>query len=211
MRKKTLAFLSALVTLSCCLAGCGGGDEYNREKFYGVVRFSEESNGLVVYIPNLGDVVIPETEECRSCFNGEGNDGETYRLKAGDLIVITFRYEKSRDDGGVRIMETYPARFDGKARLIEALEENISFGKTDDGYTLSFPLAPETESAEIGDALYFRLHGGENGSSWQRLYATGLITGKADGIITVSLTIPEDGAEFLKYFHEMTVEREWTD
>ena len=58
--KKTLAFLSALVTLSCCLAGCGGGGEYNREKFYGVVRFSEESNGLVVYIPNLGDVVIPE-------------------------------------------------------------------------------------------------------------------------------------------------------
>ena len=78
-------------------------------------------------------------------------------------------------------------------------------------YTLSFPLAPETESAEIGDALYFRLHGGENGFSCQRLYATGLITGKADGIITVSLTIPEDGAEFLKCFHEMTVEREWAD
>ncbi len=211
MKKLSALTLSVLILLSC-LIGCSEGDKYNRERFYGVVRFLEESNQLVVYIPSIGDVVIPESESYCSCFDGhEENDDKSYQLKAGDLVAITFRYEKSWDDNSVQIMESYPAKFDRKAHLIEALKENISFGKIDSGYVLSFPSTAEIESAEIGDTLYFVQHGGENGRAYEKLYASGQITAKADGIITVALTIPEGETEFLNYFNKMTVELTWEE
>jgi len=208
--KKILVLALAVVTFLCCLVGCNMGDKYNRERFYGVVRFSEESNQLVVYIPSVGDVVIPESEGCCSCFDGhEENDKKNYQLKIGDFVSIHFRYEKSWDDNSVQIMEMYPAKFDRKAHLIEVLQENISFGKTDSGYVLSFPSTAEIECAEIGDTLYFIQHGGENGRAYKRLYASGEITAKEEGIITVALTILEGETEFLNYYNEMTVELVW--
>ena len=208
--KKRLALALAVVALLCCLVGCSGGDKYNRERFYGVIRFSEEINRLVVYIPSIGDVVIPESEGVCSCFDGHGeNEDKSYSLKAGDLVAINFRYEKSWDENSVKIMESYPARFDRKAYLIEALQENISFAKIDSGYVFSFPSTAEIESAEIGDTLYFVQHGGENGRAYKKLYATGVITAKSDGIITVSLTIHEDETEFLEKYCSMSVELRW--
>lgn len=210
--RKILSLVIALITLVCCLVGCSDGDKYNRERFYGVVRFSEESNQMVVYIPSIGDVVIPESEGCCSCFDGhEKNNDKAYQLKVGDLVSINFRYEKSWDDNSVRIMESYPAQFDRKAHLIEALKENISFAKIDGGYVLSFPSTDEIENAKIGDALYFIQHGGENGRAYKKLYAIGEITAKEDGIITVALTIPDGEAEFLNYYNEMTVELTWEE
>ena len=210
--KKLLALAVAVVVLLCCLVGCSEGDKYNRERFYGVVRFSEESNQLVVYIPKYGEVEIPENDGCCSCFDGhEENDDKNYQLKAGDLVSINFRYEKHWDDHGVQIMECYPGKFDRKAHLIEALKENIAFSKIDSGYMLSFPSTAEIESAEIGDTLYFVQHGGENGRAYKKLYASGEISAKADGIITVALTIPEGETEFLNYYNEMTVELTWEE
>ena len=210
--KKLIALTLAVVALLCCLAGCSEGDKYNRERFYGVVRFSEESNQLVVYIPSVGDVAIPESDSCCSCFDGhEENDDKSYQLKVGDLVAINFRYEKSWDENSVKIMESYPAKFDRKAHLIEALKENIYFGKTDEGYMLSFPSTTEIDSAEIGDSLYFIQHGGENGRAYKKLYASGEITAISEGIITVALAIPEGETEFLNYFNEMTVELTWEE
>lgn len=210
--KKLLALALAVVALLCCLVGCSEGDKYNRERFYGVVRFSEESNQLVVYIPSVGDVAIPESEGCCSCFDGhEENDDKTYQLKVGDLVSINFRYEKHWDDHGVQIMECYPGKFDRKAHLIEALKENIAFSKIDSGYMLSFPSTAEIESAEIGDTLYFVQHGGENGRAYKKLYAEGVITAKVDDIITVALTIHESETEFLNYYNGMTVELTWAE
>ena len=208
--KKRLALALAVVALLCCLVGCSKGDKYNRERFYGVIRFSEEINRLVVYIPSIGDVVIPESEGVCSCFDGHGeNEDKSYSLKAGDLVAINFRYEKSWDENSVKIMESYPARFDRKAHLIEALQENISFAKIDSGYVFSFPSTAEIESAEIGDSLYFIYHEGKNGFDGMILYATGVITAKSDGIITVSLTIHEDETEFLEKYCSMSVELRW--
>ena len=208
--KKLIALSLAVIALLCCLVGCSEGDKYNRERFYGVVRFSEESNQLVVYVPSIGDMVIPESEGCCSCFDGhEENEDKNYNLKVGDLVAINFRYEKSWDDNSVKIMESYPGRFDRKAHLIEALEENIAFYKDDSGYVLSFSETTQISSAKIGDTLYFVQHGGKDGRAYKKLYATGEITASADGIITVSLTIPEGETEFLNYYYEMTVELSW--
>ena len=205
--KKLIALALSMASLLCCLVGCSVGDKYNRERFYGVVRFSEECNQLVVYIPGIGDVAIPESDGCCSCFDGhDENDDKNYQLKTGDLVSINFRYEKSWDDNSVQIMESYPSRFDRKAHLIEALEENISFAKTDSGYVLSFPSPAEVDSAKIGDTLYFIKHGGYNGRAYKMLYAEGVITAMADGIITVTLTFRQDESEFLNYYNEMTVE-----
>lgn len=208
--KKVLALTLAVASLLCCLVGCSEGDKYNREQFYGVVRFSEELDRLVVYIPSVGDVEIPENEGCCPCFDGhEPNDDHSYQLKAGDLVKINFKYEKGWDNNSVKIMESYPARFDRKAGLIEVLEEKISFGKTDAGYEISFPSTDEIDSAEVGDTLYFIQHGGYDGRAYMKMYASGEITSKEDGIITVALTIPEGETEFLNYFSEMTVELTW--
>ena len=208
--KRLIALGVAVAALLYCLVGCSEGDKYNREKFYGVVRFSEESNQLVVYIPSIGDVAIPESEGCCSCFDGhEENEEKNYQLKAGDLVSINFRYEKSWDENSVKIMESYPAKFDRKAHLIETLKENISFGKNDEGYVLSFPSTSEIDSAKIGDKLYFVQHGGKNGRAYKKLYAEGVITAKADGIITVALAIHDGETKFLNYFNEMTIELTW--
>ena len=91
------------------------------------------------------------------------------------------------------------------------MEENISFGKTDAGYEISFPSTAEIDSAEIGDTLYFIQHGGYDGRAYKKLYASGEIIAKADEIITVALTIPEGESEFLNYYNEMTVELTWEE
>lgn len=208
--KKLIALVLTVAAACSLFVGCNAGDGYTRERFYGVVRFSEEVDRLVVYIPNIGDVEIPESEGCCSCFDGhEKNDDYSYQLKAGDLVSINFRYKKSWDDHGVQIMEISPAKFDRKAHLIEALRENISFAKVDGGYELSFPSTEEIDSAEIGDTLYFIQRGGRDGRAYRKLYASGEIIARSDGIITVMLTIPEGASEFLNHFCDMTVELTW--
>ena len=205
--KKLLALLLTLAAFSYCFIGCSVGDKYNHEKFYGVVRFSENCNRLVIYIPNIGDVEIPESEGYCSCFNGhEENDDYSYTLKSGDLVAINFRYEKSWDNNSVAIMESYPARFDRKAHLVEALAENISFDKADEGYVLSFPKDKKTAGTKIGDSLYFIYHEGKNGFDSTRLYATGEIVSKTDGIITVALTLHGEESEFLAKYTSISIE-----
>ena len=206
-----LSFL-LMLCMGISLFGCSVGDKFNRERFYGVVRFSEECNQLVVYIPKVGDVEIPEHTRCVSLLD-EYEEAENHqcRLKAGDYVVINFRYEKSWDENSVKVMEMYPAKFDRRADSIEVLQENISFGKTDGGYEFSFPSTAETESAELGDTLYFVQNGGKNGVAYKKLYAEGVITSKSDGMIAVALTIPEGETEFLKYYNTMTVELTWVD
>ena len=206
--KKLIALV--VIVLLFCLVGCSEGDKYNRERFYGVVRFSEESNQLVVYIPSIGDVAIPESEGCCSCFDGhEPNDDYSYQLKVGDLVKINFRYEKSWDDNSVKIMESYPAKFDRKAGRIEALRENISFFKDDSRYVFSFPSTAEIDSADVGDTLYFIYHEGKNGRDFMKLYAQGEVISKTSDIITVNLTICDDEKDFLKNYCNMTIELEW--
>lgn len=204
--------LISLLILFICFTGlvsCSENDKYTYERFYGVVKFLDESNQLVVYIPNVGNVVIPESDSCCSFF--DDNKNENYQLKEGDFIIIHFKFEKSWDNHNIEIMEIYPARFSKKAYLIEALKENISFYKTEDKYLLSFPVTTEIESADIGDTLYFVYHSGENGCAYAKLNAEGEIVGLNDGIITVSLSMLDNEYDFFKYFNKMTIEVTWNE
>ncbi|MBQ8719823.1 MAG: hypothetical protein IJY65_02195 [Clostridia bacterium] len=209
--RKPLSFVIAVIIALISLVGCGEAQQsYNSEAFYGVVRFSPYAERLVVYIPEHGDVEIPECDDICGCFNGHGDaDDDSYQLKAGDLVEIWFRYEKS--DDGVSIMESYPARFSSEAYSINAYAENITYEKRDGGYTISLPTTAETESAEVGDTVYFVLHGGNDGRAFRQNYAEGEISEKADGIITVPLTMHGDENEFLKNYRNMTAELIWED
>ena len=198
------------VTLFSCLLGCHEINQYEHEAFYGVVKFSEEADRTIIYIPSIGDVEIPENEGCCSCFDGhEPNEDYSYQLKSGDLVKINFSYEKSWDDNGVKIMESYPARFDRASGIIEVLREYISFGKDENGYVFSFPTTDQIENAEIGDTLYFVYHEGENGQDSTYLYATGEITDTEYGITTVRLSIIKEESVFLKKYSCMSVELNW--
>lgn len=204
MKKVVSVLLSAVLLV--CLVGCGG-EKYNFESFTGVVRLSEETAGLVLYIPAYGEVEIPESENCRSYFSGDASDA--YQLKQGDLVTVWFRYEKSWDENSVKVMESHPAKFDRKAYSIEANREGLFFGKDSAGYVFSFPETEETKDAVLGDTLYFVLHGGENGRAYRKLYAEGEITERKEGSITVSLVMHGEESEFLFKYTSMSVERAW--
>ena len=204
--KKTICLLIASLTALCCLVGCSSGDKYKHEKFFGTVRSLDLDGRLVIYIPGIGDVEIPECDSICSCFDGhEANDPKNYKLKAGDLVAVNFRYERHYDDHGVAIMESYPARFDREAWSIEALEEYVFFDKVDGGYVLSFAETEETRDASLGDTVYFFLHGGENGVAYRKLYAEGEVTERAGDMITVFLKFHESEVDFLKYYTSMSI------
>lgn len=210
--KKILVFILVLASILLSFSGCSAFEKKKHEKFYGVVKFLEETNMMVVYIPKLGDVAIPENEGCCSCFDGHESDEDySYQLKPGDLVAINFKYEKSWDDQGVCVMETYPARFDRKAGHIEALRENISFEKTDSGYILSFPETTEIKDVQTGDNIYFVLHESKNGFDSSILYAEGIVTAKNDSLITVTLTNFHNNNEtdFLDNYVNMTAHLTW--
>ena len=169
------------------------------ETFYGLVRYSEEHKQLLIYIPDVGDVEIPEYEEIyRLKKNTEDNDN-SYKLKNGDLIVINFKYEKSYDDNSVKIMESYPGKFDRKADYIQVLKENISYGKNDNEYELSFPLEKDLD-IKVNDILAFLDYEGETGRVKVTKITEGTVLNTNKNMVTVSLNLLTSEKEFFEKF-----------
>lgn len=201
---KRIILLLLMAALLVCFFGCGDLG-YANERFYGVIRWSEECNQLVVYIPGIGDVSIPESDSCHASFDGyDESVSESYTLKNGDLVAIDFKYKRGWDNFGVAIMESYPARFDRKASSIEALRENITFAKIENGYELAFPLTDEMPDFAKGDDIYFIYSGGKNGVAYKELIAEGIVTDISDGRINVILSALDspDTHDPARYFLE---------
>ena len=181
------------------------------EKFYGTVRWLEDFHQLVIYIPGVGDVAIPQSEKCIAGFDGyEENEDTAYELKAGDLVAINFAYEKDQNEYGVSIMETYPAQFGMKATLIEALKENVFFTKTESGYEFSFALADTESTFAAGDDIYIVYHSGKDGFDSTQLLASGTVTEISDGMATAGLGVIENEKDFLEKLLSSTMEKEWS-
>lgn len=200
-----------LLCISCFfpLIGCQG-DGYARERFYGVVQFSEELERMVIYVPEIGDVEIPEHERCTAGFDGhEKNEDDSYTLKVGDFVAIHFKYKMGWDENSVKIMECYPARFDRKASAIEALMENIAFKKVENGYTFSFAPNEEIKALSVGDTVYFVHHGGKNGVAFRGLLAEGILTQLTESTATVRLTLRVSEKEFFEKLTSIHAESTW--
>ena len=195
--------LAILITLTA-LVGCSF-DRYNYESFWGVVRWSDDFNGLLVYIPGIGDVDIPRYEKCISSFDGaDAEDEENYQIKDGDLVKINFKYEKHWDSHGVEIMECYPARFGMTASSIEVLRQGVELKKIDTGYIFAFTEADA--SYGIGDTLYIIYHHGYNGVGAMTTIAEGTVTSLEGDKVTLALALHVEETEFLSKYLSSTIE-----
>ena len=204
---KTVALLLALLILTVALVGCSF-DRYNHETFYGVVRWSDDFNGLLVYIPGIGDVDIPRYEKCISSFDGaDAEDEENYQIKDGDLVKINFKYENHWDNHGVEIMECFPARFGMTASSIEVLRQGVEFEKVDTGYTFAFREADNTY--KTGETLYIIYHHGYNGVAAMSRIAEGTVISLEGDKVTLSLTLYTEAEEFLKGYISSSIETTW--
>ena len=209
---RIVGIFALCVAMLFSLMGCRG-DGYEREQFFGVVQWSEKCEDLVIYVPEVGEVKIPEHELCYASFDGaEENENTAYALKAGDFVCINFRYKKAWDDRGVQIMEIYPAQFDRAARSIEALAENITFEKAEEGYMLSM-VYDRANEVTVGDSLYFVHHGGKNGKAFEELIAEGVISEISGKRVTVLMGSLDSEKDFFEKFTSVSVETRlpWTE
>lgn len=214
--KKIVSLITVLIALTMLFVGCHSEeDNFIHEKFYGVVRWSEYCNHLVVYIPTVGEVEIPEYERSYAGFDGyEENEDTAYPLKAGDLVVINFKYGKSWDENSVKIMKTFPGRFDRPASVIEALKENVFFDKTEAGYILSFGtndrmVSEQIDTLSVDGKIYFVYHSSYNGRDRMALLAEGTVMDITKEKLTVILTIHDDEESFLEKLTSSTLETVW--
>ena len=172
--------------------------------FYGLVRYNEEYEELFIYIPNVGDVEIPEYDKIYG-IDEDSYDNNSYQLKNGDYIVIGFKYVASWDDNSVKIYETYPAKFDRKADYISVYKENISYYKNDNGSELAFPLENDLE-ININDTLAFLEYKGDKNGLRVTKIAEGTVLSINDNIVTVSLNLLVDEKDFFNRFINVHVE-----
>ena len=116
--------------------------------FYGIVAYADmegETLPMVVHVPGLGDMDIPEADRVEPYIEIDF-DG----LEAGDLIRITF--PKGEE---ISIMETYPGQFSRKAEKIEVMGRGPFALQPGEGNTYRFALplglAPEAQPGDFLD------------------------------------------------------------
>ncbi|MDE6748628.1 MAG: M56 family metallopeptidase [Lachnospiraceae bacterium] len=116
------------------------------EVYYGVVSniVLGDSSRMVVTVPRIGDMEIPEAKEVYPFIEIEDFSG----LKVGDLVEITF--PKGEEVG---IMEVYPGLFSSDAESIVIKGEGFAISPSGAGrymFTVPWGIA---QDAETGDTL----------------------------------------------------------
>ena len=207
---RLIAILMICAFILLTLASCTLPDGYTREQFFGVVRMSESCGRLVIYIPELGDVDIPEYNRCYSSFSGDSESADAdHQLREGDLILISFKYKRSWDDRGVAVRELYPAQFDRSADSISVLRENVSLEKTDGAYLLSFCSAEDAPNFAPGDQIYIIYQGGKDGRAYLECIGEGRVYDISEDRISVELADIPAPSEFLSKFVDAEFSHEW--
>ena len=196
--KKIISVFLITVLCSAFLFSCVK-NPYACEEIYGVIKYSEESERLIVYIPKYGDVEIPESDSTYASFNGPEKVNTPYTLKEGDLVKISFVYVKAHDDAGVCVMETYPAKFDRKADTIEAVRENFDVEKSEDGYFVSLCQDNASEFS-VGDEVSLTQCYVDNGKTIYYTFGVAIITEISGNKITANISILDFDENFLEKF-----------
>ena len=206
MKKFLTLFVLTLSILS--LFSCVK-NPYACEEIYGIVKYSDAAERLTVYTPEYGDVEIPESNSVYASFNGsESSSGDDlYTLKEGDLVKISFVYEKAHDDSGVCVMESYPARFDRKADTIEALRENVNLEKGDNGYILSL-YQDDAESFKIGDTVVLTQHFDNDGKDTIYVFENAKIININGNTLTAEIGYLDYQHDFLSKLASARFEKE---
>ena len=117
--------------------------------YYGIIMEDEGSNRMVISIPRLGEVEIPDATEIYPYF--EPGD-EEFALESGDLVKISFALGED-----IQLQESDPAVFSTKAENIVVIARGMSlYYEGDNEYLFSFPLGVlpvDDSNVEPGDKL----------------------------------------------------------
>ena len=160
------------------------------EVFYGVGDHIDELNNTCVLIPTIGHVSMPQLD-----------DGTTPSFKKGDLIEITFK--GVFDD--FAIMESYPARFGGRADEIKVVSANVELKYNDEGGFFIEVDTPDTLSGvSIGDTVVAKTKVEENGGFIEKDFAQCTVEEIDGERMTMSFDV--GASEILR---EMLYERLW--
>lgn len=111
--------------------------------FYGVIQTSKEFGGLVVVVPQYGEMVIPDAETVEPYI-----EMDFQGIEEGQLVRIAFL-----GDEAVEILETYPEQFSRAADSIQVM--GVGFGmrpEPDGNYLFTVPLGMAPD-AQTGDTL----------------------------------------------------------
>lgn len=141
-----IAAILCLIVAGVLIANPHSKTVEKETEYYGVVSSYTDMNDttrLVVTIPRLGDVELPDAKEIYPYIEIENFTG----VKAGDLVKITF--PKGAD---VSVAETDPATFQSAADSIVIMGQNFALRyENPDRYLITLPLgrAPEAKAGDL--------------------------------------------------------------
>ena len=170
----TFALVAALS--SCDVPRDGNEDEGDFVSFYGVAVPVGGLDNVCVYIPDMGEVYLPETE-----------DGKSPAVEVGDIVRITFDAKEE-----LQMMMSYPGRFAQKARSIEIKSLPYEFRYLDGAFYFAFT-AVDRVYREGDEFVFYKSESGESVE-----YCTGRVTAVVGTKTDVRLSIESGAQDFLR-------------
>lgn len=197
--KKPARLLMGAVCAACVfltvflIANPKGKGNEEAAVYYGVVSRTDEEwgNQLIVRIPGLGDIVIPEAETVEYLIESASvNSGGL--LYEGDLVKIIFPAGKE-----VMVQETWPGSFSLSAERISVYGEGFVIRQAENGrWYVTIPMGWAREAKE-GDTL--EIYRG-NGQERELLASTAVLSVDEENYhIWVELT-KEEACAYLEEF-----------
>lgn len=199
MKKLFALLLSALMCF--CFAACDkpkGQHQVFSTTYYGVVQTIENSDGLFVYIPEVGVCDIPSYKD------GQQQD---ITVKEGDLIRMDF------DGAEVEFMERYPIEIKTPVKSMTVGMENVALEQDENEYilTIDYTQALKDEflmyEKDVGDMIYCISYQGMAGTvnrpSMQMIFI--YCTAKIEGIANdrLSLLLQLDGKSIQEFLNKV--------
>ena len=179
---KKLLILLLFIILSISLFSCNpdidldAGNKDGSVTYYGVGTRIHELDNTCVYIPDIGDISIPELKS-----------GDAPVLREGDLVRIYFE-----DGKYLQMLMCYPGRFAQSADEIEVKRAEVGFRYIDDAFYYTDNVK-SGEAYEIGDEVSFV----KMLDNSLFLYCSGTVTEVSAGRVTVRLSIESGAQDFL--------------
>ena len=146
--------------------------------YYGVGVHIEELDNTCVFIPEVGHVAMPRT-----------NDGEYPEFDVGDLIEIRFAFGSD-----LSILECFPARFAADAKDVRVKKANVGLEVVDYKTVITVDI-PEGLDVSARDRLVLKMQYGEEKDFLEKNYAYCNVEAVEESRMTLS--IDADPAEII--------------
>ena len=177
-----ITLLCSLLITSCSIADIIWGDAVWDEDqkvntvYYGVGYHIDDLDNTCVYIPSVGHVAMPSTE-----------DGSRPNFKAGDLIKITFS-----GDEDIAILESYPAQFGARAEDVKVADANVGLEWSDEGFLITLDVPEDLSGVKEADVLVMKKLVTDGDTTLNKDFSRAEVKGVRDGRMTLSFDVSAD-------------------